>query len=331
MLASLHGMGADAVLSIQLVLANGTFITASPDENTDLFWAVRGGGGSTFGVVSSMVVKAFPDLETTVGTVEWSLTGNNITEDIFWAGISSYFSYFPEFTAAGTAASTYFYPTGALAATPNGTLTFQIAAFLAPGLSTAETIALTDPWVAEMSALGLPIAVNWTTFDSYHTAYYSVFPPTAAFLFPPNFAYASRLVPAENYNPALKLNETVAVYRDLVEGGHTINTYVYAPTLLAGLPVAPNAVLPAWRDALTHNIIFVEFPTNSTPAEQLPLHEHFANVEMAPIREITPDSGCYLNEADILEPDWQETFYGVNYERLVEVKRGVDPGDVFYF
>lgn len=41
-------MGADSVVSIEVVIANGQFVTASADSNPDLFWALLGGGGSEF-------------------------------------------------------------------------------------------------------------------------------------------------------------------------------------------------------------------------------------------------------------------------------------------
>lgn len=44
-LTSLYGLAADQVLSLQIVTADGRFVTASSEENQDLFWAVRGGGG----------------------------------------------------------------------------------------------------------------------------------------------------------------------------------------------------------------------------------------------------------------------------------------------
>lgn len=45
-LASKYGLGADQVLSLQVVTADGRFVTADPEQNTDLFYALRGGGGS---------------------------------------------------------------------------------------------------------------------------------------------------------------------------------------------------------------------------------------------------------------------------------------------
>lgn len=45
-MASLYGMGADQPLSLQVVTADGRFVTADMNQNTDLFYALRGGGGS---------------------------------------------------------------------------------------------------------------------------------------------------------------------------------------------------------------------------------------------------------------------------------------------
>ncbi len=54
-----YGLSIDNLLSVDLVTASGEFVTASADENTELFWGVRGGGGN-FGVVTSFEFQAHP-------------------------------------------------------------------------------------------------------------------------------------------------------------------------------------------------------------------------------------------------------------------------------
>ncbi|GAA2053202.1 FAD-binding oxidoreductase [Catenulispora yoronensis] len=54
-----HGMSIDNLVSARMVLADGSFVEASPDENADLFWAIRGGGGN-FGVVTEFRFALHP-------------------------------------------------------------------------------------------------------------------------------------------------------------------------------------------------------------------------------------------------------------------------------
>jgi UDP-N-acetylenolpyruvoylglucosamine reductase len=54
-----YGLTIDNIVSVDMVLADGSIVTASADENQDLYWAIRGGGGN-FGIVTSFLFQAHP-------------------------------------------------------------------------------------------------------------------------------------------------------------------------------------------------------------------------------------------------------------------------------
>jgi hypothetical protein len=67
-----YGLTIDSLLAADVVLADGRFVVASADENTDLFWAIRGGGGN-FGVVTSFLFQAHPVQTVCAGPMLWNL------------------------------------------------------------------------------------------------------------------------------------------------------------------------------------------------------------------------------------------------------------------
>ncbi|AKQ64723.1 oxidoreductase, FAD-dependent [Myxococcus hansupus] len=67
-----YGLTVDSLLAVDMVLADGRFITASPEQHPDLFWAVRGGGGN-FGVVTSFLFRAHPVSNVLGGPTLWPL------------------------------------------------------------------------------------------------------------------------------------------------------------------------------------------------------------------------------------------------------------------
>lgn len=78
-----YGLTIDNLLEVEMVLADGRFVTANTHQNPDLFWAVRGGGGN-FGVVTSFLFRGQPAGPTVYGgPIFWPLEyGKQIME--FW-------------------------------------------------------------------------------------------------------------------------------------------------------------------------------------------------------------------------------------------------------
>ena len=66
------GLTIDNLLEAEMVLADGSIVRAAPDENADLFWAIRGGGGN-FGVVTTFVNRMQPVSMVNAGPTFWSI------------------------------------------------------------------------------------------------------------------------------------------------------------------------------------------------------------------------------------------------------------------
>src|SRR5271170_7136277 len=67
-----YGLTIDNLLSVDMVLADGSFVVANSEEHADLFWAVRGGGGN-FGVITSFEFRLHPINMVQFGPTFWPM------------------------------------------------------------------------------------------------------------------------------------------------------------------------------------------------------------------------------------------------------------------
>ncbi|OAA67982.1 FAD-binding domain containing protein [Niveomyces insectorum RCEF 264] len=327
-LSPLYGMASDQVLAMEVVLPNGAFVTASSTSHPDLFWALRGGGGSTFGVVTSVTVKAYPKMVASVATFSFA-TGPGVSVDLFWQGVNAYLALLPTFVDAGTYA--YF----DLIGTGPGSFVFAMAPFFAPKLTQSQLEALLAPLLHTLTDdLGIPVAgLEYFGYDNFYDAWNLHFPLEAVGA--TTLKTASRLFPRANFEPtapggnATLFAETVAAIRTTVEAGGTVLAFQISANPPQGYP--DSAVNPAWRQTVLHAIQAISWAEGADAATAAAAGLKLTNDWMALWRATCPEAGAYMSEGDILEPNFQQAFYGsANYERLYAYKQALDPWGLFY-
>ncbi|KAI1424998.1 hypothetical protein F5Y12DRAFT_749218 [Xylaria sp. FL1777] len=158
-LASRYGLSADQVLEWEVVTSSGKVVTASATQNKDLFWALRGGGGGTFGVVSSLTVKAFPDTQTSLATMTILNNGTN-TDDLYSAITTFVRDTLPDLVDAGAFV--------VFIAAPFG---FMISPAIAPGLAAADLDDLIQPFITQLNTLGLEHQYSFTGYPTFIESY----------------------------------------------------------------------------------------------------------------------------------------------------------------
>ncbi|KAF2683368.1 FAD/FMN-containing isoamyl alcohol oxidase-like protein MreA [Lentithecium fluviatile CBS 122367] len=317
-----YGMAADNVEALEVVTADGRFVTASNSSNPDLYWALRGGGGGTFGVATSVIIRAHPKMPIVTSVFSFK-SGGNITNEIFWQGLRKYFEMFIPFTDAHTYSYFWIWAT-------NGTLEFQMTPFFAPNHTIKSFNELVKPWFDHLHDLGIDFTPNTTLHDSFYPAYNANWGHDMVAGI--NAIPGNRLFPRGNWEDPEKFEKTFAAIRDHSMKGKSLGGYHQAPRNRLNID---NAVSSAFRHVITFLIgaAIVENAENATSADMAKAVDVLTNDVLGPWRAVSPESdfgGSYLNEANVMEPNWQQSFYGVQYPRLLELKKKWDPKSVFY-
>ena len=239
--SSQEGIAADAVLEVIIVLPDGQVVTANACENSDIFWAVRGGGGSTIGVVLSFTVKAFPSIPIT--SVQFSFTSPTLVDDAFWEALTYFASQLPGITTAGV--TLY----GNVAPPLSDSLPWTMTgSFMGLNQSAIETQNILDPIAAYLNtSLGDNIRAsltNITEWPSFYEWWQQQEDETPMGL---DLAFASRILDDKalshpNFTSLIK--EVAGTNGVALNGVAGPGTHAYPPDF--------NAATPAWRSGYVH-------------------------------------------------------------------------------
>lgn len=274
---------------------------------------------ATFGIVTSIISRVYPQIPVTLSTFSFSTT-TSPSVDSFWAAVRAYYDHFVDFTNAGTYAYFWILPTG------NNSYSFLMNPFFAVNHTVEQYNALLKPWFDTLDRLGVSYSPSTTFYDNFYDAWDAGFPLET--VGPVDMMTGSRLFPRANFVNETLLNITFDVHRQTLEAGYPILAFQMKAD--APADATPNAANPAFRQMLMHAISSTTFAPGASNAEILADMEHFTFDVLGPWRATCPESGAYMSEADPLEPNWQQAFYGENYPRLYSLKQRYDPTGVLY-
>ena len=228
----------------------GEHLVASPSQNEDLYWALSGDGGGTYGVVASLTVKADPDLMTSAANL--SFTNVGISQDSYWSVVETFQESLRSIVDTGTVA--VFVLTGE---------SFTVIPLQGPGVSKAQlqqsNTRQVEPrkYPLQYDERKFPLAFTdsniLSAFDigeypTYYDSYKSFDPPWNV----SQYQIGGRLIPRslveKNVSAFVQVErQIIGSDPSFIMSGVCLNISVSNPKI--------NSVNPLWRTALFDAVI----------------------------------------------------------------------------
>ncbi|KAF8163701.1 hypothetical protein B0H34DRAFT_672644 [Crassisporium funariophilum] len=302
-LSATLGLGVDRVqLQFKVVTPDGVYRVANACQNQDLFFALRGGGGGTFGVVLEGTVMATPARKYQMASINWPVSDANLRQVL-----AVFIERAEALVLQGWGG--YFTPsTGSLVMT-------------CPDISPEEAkssmqglLDLTESLGGVSTITSIETIYEWFQKLARHEL---TLIPSAVGL--PN-AMTSRFIPQRNHVTEKDRTQLLDALMNAIDLTVYSQIHIVMPYGFKGSDGTDTSVTPTWRESLYQIVLVNAWFVDATLADREAAYARSTKA-VDFIRAITPDSGSYLNEADIHEPDYKVSFWGGNYDKLAQIKK----------
>jgi FAD/FMN-containing dehydrogenase len=348
-----YGTAAASLLEAEVVTADGKVRIVNACRDPELFWALKGGGGGSFGVVTRVTLKTH-ELADWAGGVFFSVKAMSgvAYRDLIQAFVRFY-------------AERLFNPHWGetVSLRRDDTLSFSM---VSRGLDKAAAQAVWQPfldWIAaspqDYRISGQPNIIALPARNLWNAAFHRTHAPAGTISDPRPAASPGDFYWASDHDQIGALwhgYESLWLPASLL---HSDQQNRLADALFAasrhwtmslhfnkGLAGAPAEAIAASRETATNPAVLDAFALAIIGAFGKPAYPglsgyvpdldiarveaRFVNRAMDELRKVAPDPGSYVSESNFFEKDWQHAYWGVNYERLQAAKQKYDPDGLFF-
>jgi hypothetical protein len=284
------GLGVDNLLEVEVVLPTGNVVIANTYSYPDLFWAIRGGGGSTFGILTKITMKTHPS--ELLNAIRLGVYTNSSGNEGFVKGMAYLMSVMPDFTDFG------------LTGHPILQKYRYNSLFTAPGKEVDEITTFITPHAEKLRTMGMSVTIQNIASN---LNYYTISRNLALNAGIDNnreggpAVMGSRLWGRKGLKDVKGLESTMRV---LMEKG-----YICEPFNIGGGAVSSNRILnvsinPMWRDAVVHMSILPPNQQNITMVKEVEIaYRETTNDTIELLDRFSVGSAAYLNEVSTTMAD----------------------------